>query len=99
MKKSIKLFIPLCLLGALLCGCSCDNGKTEVMPSASPIISPMPSADVENGIVKDDDGMIENDEQNKDDKGSAADKNNMLEENVILSPAPTMSPKPVSPEK
>ena len=99
MKKIIALITSFLLLGSMLCGCGCTDGKVDVIEaSPSPVmtsdISPIPTPDMENGMIEDEDGKLDNQEQEKDNKGSASDKNNMLEDDMLLSPAPTGSPMP-----
>lgn len=99
MKKFVALIASFLLLGSMLCGCSCNDGKvdsTKATPSPimTPDISPIPTPDMENGVVEDENGKLEDKEQKEDNKGSASDKNNMLEDDMLLSPAPTGSPMP-----
>ena len=100
MKSKFKLFIPVLILSAFLCGCSCDDGKIEEKPNKEPVISPLPEMTPE--IEYDDSHMNDKNRNYKngteDNKGSGADKNNMLEEHVMLSPAPTLSPEPANPD-
>lgn len=100
MKRNFKLFIPVLILSALLCGCSCDDGKIEEKPTKEPVMSPLPEMTPE--IEYDDSSMNDKNRNYEngtvDNKGSASDKNNMLEEYVMLSPAPTISPEPANPE-
>ncbi len=99
MKKFIALISSFLLLASILCGCSCNDGKVDVIeaspsPVMTPDISPIPTPDMENGKVEDKNSNIDDQKQKEDNKGSASDKNNMLEEDVLLSPAPTGSPMP-----
>lgn len=99
MKKFIALISSLLLLGSMLCGCSCNDGKVDVVegspsPVMTPDISPIPTPNMENGMVEDENSKPEDQKQKEDNKGSASDKNNMLEDDMLLSPAPTGSPMP-----
>lgn len=99
MKKFFALITSFFLLASMMCGCSCNDGKVDVIePTPSPIMtpdmSPIPTPDMDNGVIEDEKNKIEDNEQKEDNKGSASDKNNMLEDDMLLSPAPTGSPMP-----
>ena len=67
MKRIISLLLCVAALGALLCGCGMDRVDNElpvvespyVTPFVDPSMSPMISPDIEDGIVRDRDGFIE----------------------------------------
>ena len=98
MKKHIAYTLIAALLCLALCGCGNQNPGQEdpmvvgtpVVPEMSPIISPMITPSLDDGIVKDDDGVIEEldtgtGQNRKDDK--ATDK-------TFISPSPKATKEP-----
>ena len=98
MQKPIAYTLIAALLCLALCGCGNQNPGQEdpmvvgtpVVPEMSPIISPMITPSLDDGIVKDDDGVIEErdtgtGQNRKDDK--ATDK-------TFISPSPKATKEP-----
>ena len=84
MKKSICIVMSIAVVGMMLCGCGMYRTDGDVVvetPFVSPIIepemSPIISPDVEDGIVDDRDGIIEDDDADRDNTGSNSNSGNM----------------------
>ena len=92
MKKSIAIVCAFALICAVLCGCGemrADGKPAYESPApavtVTPEITPMPTPDVNDGIVKDKDGVIEDRDTGSAGTGGTA--------------APTASPKPAATAK
>ena len=97
MKRSIAHVFISAMLCLALCGCANRNlGKddavvgTPLIPEMSPIISPLITPDPEDGMVKDEDGRIE-----EDDTGLDKQKDKDRTQNKpAVSPSPEVTAKP-----
>ncbi len=83
MKKYILCAMTVPVLCALLCGCGSDrmgNDNTVletpiVSPYVEPSTSPMVSPDIEDGVVEDRDGIIEEEEDHSTSGGNSSSAN------------------------
>ena len=86
MKKLFVIIMATAMLSAALSGCGSnveDDNKMEIIPDTIPSVSPYVSPDMEDGVVKDEDGLIED-----EDTGSGKDK----DDKTYTSPSPAVSP-------
>lgn len=75
MKKIAAFVLTVLLFCAVLGGCGSDRlDNSTVLPSATPMISPSMSPNVEDGIVEDKDGFIEENEN-----GSGVSDNGIID--------------------
>ena len=91
MKKTITCILSVLLLCTALCGCGSDRmGNEDVViqsPGISPMISPEISPDMDNGLVEEQDGMLEDDHRSPE-TGLQTDAP------ASAAPAPTATEKP-----
>lgn len=97
MKKSFAYVMIAAMLCLALCGCGNQNSGrddmavgTPAVPEMTPLITPMPTPDVEDGIVEDRDGMIEDKDtghENKTGKDKSSDR-------TAVSPSPKVTSEP-----
>ena len=97
MKRSIAYVLISVMLCLALCGCANRNPGyddsvvgTPLIPDVSPIVSPMVTPDIEDGIVEDDDGMIEEKDTGREQK-PATDKTT---DKTAVSPSPKVTSEP-----
>lgn len=97
MKKSFSYVMIAAMLCLALCGCGNQNSGrddmvvgTPVVPEMTPLVTPMPTPDVEDGIVEDKDGMIEDNDNGRDTKTG----NEKSSERTAVSPSPRVTNEP-----
>lgn len=65
MKKAIISICAVLTLAFTLCGCGAAKDTDNVLPTATPVptvtVTPMITPDIDNGVVTDEDGVIDGD--------------------------------------
>lgn len=97
MRKTIVYTLCAAMLGALLCGCGYrSQGQddmavgTPAVPEMTPMISPVPTPDPEDGVVGDRDGIIEEGDAVRGGTASGDGKT----ARPAVSPSPAVTGKP-----
>lgn len=65
MKKAMLSICAVLALAFTLCGCGAAKDTDNVLPTATPVptvtVTPMVTPDIDNGVVTDEDGVIDSD--------------------------------------
>ena len=97
MKRTMVYTLCAAMLCALLCGCGYQNQgqddmviATPVVPETTPMVSPVVTPDPKDGYVEDKDGILEEDETDRDRTSNGSIKNGK----TPVSPSPEATSKP-----
>lgn len=99
MKKVIACVMSLALSCLLLCACGNDrmdntNPGVTALPNVTDNVLPSVSPDVNDGIVDDKDGIIDDDIIDDDGRNGIADNDSEPSNGVVASPSPSATVNP-----
>lgn len=105
MKRTVSCLLIAACCCLMLCGCGAGDERldemvvgTPIIPETSPIVTPMPTPDVEDGVVKDGDGLIEDGDTGRVKAPEASKRPDAATENQTDNrttvPSPEVSAKP-----